>query len=125
MDYQIKTLSQLRPVLQGFRKQAGLTQAAVASQLGITQQSYAQIEANPALTSVERLFKVMRLLNVQWTFADEDGASKTAQLAQSTLPPSPAITTPASSAGTRPQSKRNRATAPASIRPPDEKKEDW
>jgi HTH-type transcriptional regulator/antitoxin HipB len=65
MDYAIKTLSQLRPILLGFRKSAGLTQAAVAKRLGITQQSYAQLEANPASASVERLFKVMRLLNVE------------------------------------------------------------
>ncbi|MEZ0600666.1 helix-turn-helix transcriptional regulator [Paraburkholderia sp. IW21] len=65
MDYAIKTLSQLRPILLGFRKSAGLTQAAVAKLLGITQQSYAQLEANPASASVERLFKVMRLLNVE------------------------------------------------------------
>lgn len=67
MDYPISTLSQLRPILQGFRKKAGLTQAAVANQLGITQQSYAQIEANPASTSVERLYRVLRLLDVDLT----------------------------------------------------------
>ncbi len=65
MDYPIKTLSQLRPILQGCRKKANLTQTEVANQLGITQQSYAQIEANPASTSVERLYKIMRLLNVE------------------------------------------------------------
>lgn len=67
MDYPIKTLSQLRPILLSFRKQAGLTQAAIAHQLGITQQSYAQIEANPASTSVERLYRILRLLNVDLT----------------------------------------------------------
>lgn len=65
MDYPIKTLSQLRPILQGFRKAAGLTQAAMAERLGITQQSYAQLEANPASVSVERLFKVLRMLDVE------------------------------------------------------------
>jgi HTH-type transcriptional regulator/antitoxin HipB len=64
MDYPVKTLSQLRPILQGFRKETGLTQAAMAEKLGITQQSYAQLEAKPASASVERLFKILRLLNV-------------------------------------------------------------
>ncbi|CAB3789485.1 helix-turn-helix transcriptional regulator [Pararobbsia alpina] len=64
MDYPVKTLSQLRPILQGFRKAAGLTQAAMAERLGITQQSYAQLEAKPASASVERLFKILRLLDV-------------------------------------------------------------
>ncbi|SAL65926.1 XRE family transcriptional regulator [Caballeronia terrestris] len=64
MGYQVKTLSQLRPILLGFRKAAGLTQAAMAAHLGVTQQTYAQLEANPAAVSVERLFKVMRVLGV-------------------------------------------------------------
>ncbi|PRC94401.1 helix-turn-helix transcriptional regulator [Solimicrobium silvestre] len=71
MEYPIKTLSQLRLVLQGFRKAAGLTQAAMASQLGITQQSYAQIEANPAVSSMERLYKILRILNVELILAYE------------------------------------------------------
>lgn len=69
MDYPVRTLSQLRPILQGFRKAAGLTQAGMASRLGVTQQTYAQLEANPAAVSVERLFKVLRVLNVDLTMA--------------------------------------------------------
>lgn len=61
MDYLVKTLQQLRPLLIGFRKQAGLSQAAVAELLGVTQQSYAKIEANPTSTSVARLFTIFRL----------------------------------------------------------------
>ncbi|PHV10235.1 helix-turn-helix transcriptional regulator [Chitinimonas sp. BJB300] len=64
MGYPIKTLSQLRPILLGFRKEAGLTQAAIAQKLGITQQSYAALEANPEAASFERVFKVLRLLDV-------------------------------------------------------------
>jgi HTH-type transcriptional regulator / antitoxin HipB len=64
VDYPIQILSQLRPILRSFRNKAGLTQAAVASKLGITQQSYAQIEANPASISVKRLHMILRLLNV-------------------------------------------------------------
>ncbi|MFP6562028.1 helix-turn-helix domain-containing protein [Paraburkholderia sp. B3] len=60
MDYPIKTLSQLRPILVGFRKEAGLTQEAIARRLGISQQSYAAFEANPETASVERLFRVLR-----------------------------------------------------------------
>jgi HTH-type transcriptional regulator / antitoxin HipB len=74
MDYAIKTLSQLRPILLGFRKSAGFTQAAVAELLGITQQSYAQLEANPASASVDRLFKVMRLLNVELRLSQASSA---------------------------------------------------
>jgi HTH-type transcriptional regulator / antitoxin HipB len=65
MTYPVKTLSQLRPILQGFRKAAGMTQAAMAAQLGVTQQTYAQLEANPAAVSMERLFRVLRVLGVE------------------------------------------------------------
>lgn len=65
MIYPIKTLSQLPLVLKGFRKEKGLTQAAMAERLGITQQSYAYFEANPATATLERLFMVLRLLDVE------------------------------------------------------------
>jgi HTH-type transcriptional regulator / antitoxin HipB len=64
VDYPLKTVSQLRPLLLGFRKKSGLTQEKLAQRLGISQQSYAAFEANPAAASVERLFRVLRLLSV-------------------------------------------------------------
>ena len=75
MEFPIQTLGQLRPILQGFRKANALTQAALAAKMGITQQSYAELEANPASVSVERLFKVLTLLNVSvvLTSADSQG----------------------------------------------------
>ncbi|HEY2023685.1 helix-turn-helix transcriptional regulator [Paraburkholderia sp.] len=88
MDYPIKTLNQLRPVLQGFRKAAGLTQAAMASHLGVTQQTYAQLEANPAAVSVERLFKVLRILQVELKLAQGDAAQSGAS--EATEPPAAA-----------------------------------
>jgi HTH-type transcriptional regulator/antitoxin HipB len=87
VDYSVKTLSQLRPVLRGFRKAAGLTQAMLAARLGITQQSYAQFEANPATAGVERLFKVLRLLNASITLSQDKpsaaGAAPVAKIASS------------------------------------------
>lgn len=65
MIYPIKTLSQLPLFLKAFRKEKGLTQAAMAERLGITQQSYAYFEANPARAPLERLFLVLRLLDVE------------------------------------------------------------
>ena len=69
MDYPIKTIAQLQPILQGFRKATGLSQTAIAKKLGITQQSYAQFELNPQLASAERLIKILRLLNVEITLS--------------------------------------------------------
>ncbi|MBZ5789154.1 helix-turn-helix domain-containing protein [Burkholderia contaminans] len=69
MAFPVQTLTQLRPILVGFRKSAGLTQAQLAARLGVTQQSYAQLEANPSAVSIERLFKVLNTLGVRMTLA--------------------------------------------------------
>jgi len=63
--YPVKTLTQLRPLLLGFRKANGLTQKEVSERLGVTQQTYARLEANPASASLERLFKVFTVLGVE------------------------------------------------------------
>jgi len=63
--YSIKTLSQLPLILKGFRKEQGVTQAAMAERLGISQQSYAYFEAQPEKATLERLFTVLRMLNVE------------------------------------------------------------
>lgn len=70
MNYTITTLDQLRPILLGFRKSRGLTQAGLAAKLGIAQQTYAQLEANPTSVSVERLFRLLRVLGVELVLAD-------------------------------------------------------
>ncbi|CAD6554507.1 helix-turn-helix domain-containing protein [Paraburkholderia sabiae] len=92
MDYSVKTLGQLRPVLRGFRKAAGLTQAMLAERLGITQQSYAQFEANPAAAGVERLFTVLRLLNAGITLSQDEptNAAPAAKIAPSNRATAPA-----------------------------------
>jgi transcriptional regulator with XRE-family HTH domain len=44
--FPVKLLSQLRPLLIGFRKSKGLTQKELSARLGVTQQTYARLEAN-------------------------------------------------------------------------------
>lgn len=63
--YSLKTLNHLRPVLIGFRKSKGLTQKDIAERMGVTQQTYARMEATPANASFERLFRVFALLGVE------------------------------------------------------------
>lgn len=77
MNYPIKTLNQLPLVLKAFRKEQGLTQAAMAEKLGITQQSYAYFEARPATATLERLFTVLRLLNVDISLVQSASATAT------------------------------------------------
>lgn len=132
IEHEIKTLGQLRPILRGFRKSAGLTQAMLASRLGVTQQTYAQFEANPASASVERLFKVLRALDIELTLTltltqvyatpagkDKGEVAKTAAGARAgarrTVPPASA---PAPSAA-------GRAPRPARKRAAPKKREDW
>lgn len=126
IEHEIKTLGQLRPILRGFRKSAGLTQAMLASRLGVTQQTYAQFETNPASASVERLFKVLRALDIELTLTltqvyaapagkDKGEVAKTAAGARRAVPPASA---PAPSAA-------GRAPRPARKRAAPKKREDW
>ena len=75
VSYSIKMLSQLSPILKGFRKEKGLTQAIMAERLGVTQQSYAYFEANRATATLERLFMVLRMLDVEISLDDASPAS--------------------------------------------------
>ncbi len=76
MDYPIQTPQQLRPLLVGFRKAAGLTQAQLAARLGVTQQTYAQLEAKPESTGLDRLYLVLKLLNVNLVLTQASGLAK-------------------------------------------------
>jgi HTH-type transcriptional regulator/antitoxin HipB len=78
MEYRIQTLSQLKPIIQGFRRKSGLTQAAMAERLGVSQQAYAQIESNLSSTSVERLYTILRLLNIDINFVSSTEVQMTA-----------------------------------------------
>ena len=72
----IKILTQLRPMLLGFRKANGLTQKDVSERLGVTQQTYARLEANPASASIERLFKVFTVLGVEISLSSMANSSE-------------------------------------------------
>lgn len=74
--YPIKILTQLRPMLLGFRKANGLTQKDVSERLDVTQQTYARLEANPASASIERLFKVFTVLGVEISLSSMANSSE-------------------------------------------------
>jgi HTH-type transcriptional regulator/antitoxin HipB len=75
MIFPINTLAQLPLLLKAFRKERGVTQAALAEKLGITQQSYAAFEANPATANLERVFTVLRLLDVDMSLVQATPAA--------------------------------------------------
>jgi len=114
MTYPIKMLNQLPLILKAFRKEQGLTQAAMAEKLGITQQSYAYFEAKPATATLERLFTVLRLLNVDIS------------LNRAAPTPLPEIDEPkaqTTDSQSTPPRTRSAKTAPRAV--PAKKKESW
>jgi HTH-type transcriptional regulator/antitoxin HipB len=122
VDYSLKTVSQLRPMLLGFRKQAGLTQEKVAQRLGISQQSYAAFEAHPEAASVDRLFRVLRLFAVEMRLSSAASAPATRSAAAKkraapTAAPAAAKRTAATGAAGK------RAAPKPSAKP--RKREDW
>ena len=74
--YSIKTLSQFPLLIKGFRKDKGLTQAVMAERLGVTQQSYAYFEANPATATLKRVFMVLRMLEVEISLSQASPAAR-------------------------------------------------
>ena len=73
-DYIIRTPQQLPAVLQGFRKQAGVTQAEAALRLGVTQQTLSAFERNADKVSAARLMRLLSVLGVELVLR-KDGAA--------------------------------------------------
>lgn len=134
MIYPIKTLSQLALILKGFRKEKGLTQAAIAERLGITQQSYAYFEANPAAATLERLFLVLRMLDVEISLDQTPPATRRESMSSVKAPGNRTFTvkavgqkigeTPASTVAKR-KVKPSAAVKTGRIAAPTRKKENW
>ena len=77
MHYPIITPDQLPAMLRSLRQRAGLTQTQLAERLGISQQSYARLEARPAAASVERLSKLLRALDAELVIHTRDDKQTT------------------------------------------------
>lgn len=70
MVYTINTLEQLKPILIAFRKSKGFSQQALAERLGMSQQSYQVLESRPHRATVERLYRVLALLEIKLQLLD-------------------------------------------------------
>jgi len=66
-QFAIRTPHQLPPLLQAFRKEAGLTQSEVALRLGVSQQTYSAMERNADKVGAARLLKLLNILGVELT----------------------------------------------------------
>lgn len=80
-DFTVRTAGQLPALLRGFRKQTGLTQAAVAMRLGVTQQTLSALERNAEKVSAERLLALLSILGVELVLRSRDGSSPTSNAA--------------------------------------------
>lgn len=125
MDCRLATLDQLKPILKGFRLERGLTQEALAAQLGVTQQTYAQLEANPASASVERLFRVLRVLGVDLVLRDPVAATESAAHPRAAVTPAPPAKSAVKQPGKRYDATAKRARTPAAPAPVVKKREAW
>jgi HTH-type transcriptional regulator/antitoxin HipB len=65
MGHLIQIPSQLSSHLRALRKARGLSQAALASRLGLSQARVARIEGDPLAISVDQLLRVLAALGVQ------------------------------------------------------------
>ncbi len=74
-EFPVRTADQLPGLLQSFRKACGLTQADVASRLGITQQTLSALERNATAVSAARLMKLLSILDVELVLRRPRGVS--------------------------------------------------
>ena len=64
-DYVIRTPQQLGPVLQGYRKTHGWTQARVGQTVGLPQSEISKLELDPSSASLGRVFKLLAALDLE------------------------------------------------------------
>lgn len=64
-DYSIKTPQQLGAVLEGYRKNQGLTQTAVGSKVGLAQSVVSSLEKSPQRAGLARIFKLLAALDLE------------------------------------------------------------
>ena len=63
--FPVRLLSQLRPLLIGFRKSKGLTQRELSAMLGVTSRLMLALRQFFSKASFERLYKVLNILGVE------------------------------------------------------------
>jgi len=64
-DYPIKTPKQLGSVLQGYRRERGLTQTDVGAKVGLAQKAVSKIELAPERSSLKMIFKLLAALDLE------------------------------------------------------------
>lgn len=78
-EFTVRTTEQLPQLLKAFRKTARLTQADVATRLGVTQQTVSAMERNAETVSAERLMRLMNILGVDLVLRARADLGKSAE----------------------------------------------
>lgn len=71
MDFTVRNVDQLEPILRSFRTSRGLTQVELAGRMGVTQQAVSLLEAAPHRASFERLLAVCGALDIEIVLRDK------------------------------------------------------
>ena len=64
-EYPIKTAQQLGSVLQGYRRERGLTQKAAGDKVGLAQKAVSKIEVAAERAGVSLIFKLLAALDLE------------------------------------------------------------
>lgn len=75
--YPIRTSEQLIPLFQAFRKRQNLTQAQLATLLGVGQQTVSQLERHPNKATLERLLRALAAMDVEMVLINKSPSTKT------------------------------------------------
>lgn len=76
MEYVLRIAGQLKQQLRSLRKARGLSQAALGELLGVSQRRVAEIEADPAVVSVEQITRMLAALGCELVLRETPPASR-------------------------------------------------
>jgi HTH-type transcriptional regulator / antitoxin HipB len=72
-------IDQISPFLQAARKSAGLSQAQLAVQVGVSQSRMSAMELDPASINLGQLLTIFSVLQLEWTVQSKTPIERTAQ----------------------------------------------
>ena len=64
-DYAVQTPKQLGSILQGYRRERGLTQTDVGAKVGLAQKAVSKIESAPERAGLSMIFKLLAALDLE------------------------------------------------------------
>ncbi|HVE84029.1 MAG TPA: helix-turn-helix domain-containing protein [Myxococcales bacterium] len=70
IPFTAQTAEQLGEILQGFRRQRGLSQRALAERIGVAQKAISAAEVHPDRLTVRRLYQLLGALDVELSLRD-------------------------------------------------------